>query len=811
MKYFKPGLWTLVTVGLVVVFNTKFGSLPPLGKFFDPVHGFWKNAEGRNLPEKKQMVMDGLRSEVTVVYDDQRVPHIFAGNDDDLYFAQGYITASDRLWQMDFQTRFAAGRLSEVIGPKALELDRYQRRMGMAYGAEKMIQEVSKHPEVKRLLEAYARGVNAYIRNLAPADDPVEFKLLDYRPEEWKILNSALLLKLMSATLSSGSDEFYMSNILRKFGPEVTRNLFPDYPFREDPIIPAGTDWKFKPLQLPKVPEYLTTARAATTIATRQKEEGIGSNNWAVSGAKTASGYPILANDPHLDLTLPAIWYQVQLSAPKVNVTGVSIPGSPCVIIGFNQQVAWGVTNVGSDVLDWYRVEFSDARRTHYRFEGELRQVSQRIEHIAVRGQETVNDTVLYTHHGPVVYLDKKPAFSKTANVPVGHALRWVAHEPSADVWAFYLLNRARNYSDYRRAISWFAAPAQNFAFADVDNDIAITPNGKFPLRWPGQGKFLLDGTRADNDWQGWVPVAQNPTVKNPPRGFVSSANQSPTDRSYPYYLAWEFAPYERGHRINQRLTAMTQATPDSMRVLQGDTYSILAENILPTLLQGLRTTALDDTQKQAAAILGRWNRRFDAGEIGASLFDVMQKRLAAAIWDEFSDAALPMRYPSRDRTVELLLNEPNSPWFDVRATPQHETRDELIQRSFIETVDSLQRGFGPIGERWQWGKVKGSHVPHLAAIPGFGSPKLDIGGAKFTVNALSEKNGPSWRMVVALGKPTRGYGIFPGGESGNPGSFYYDNMIGTWANGQLHELLLLNNAGEANSRIKSRLTLQKK
>jgi len=359
--------------------------------------------------------------------------------------------------------------------------------------------------------------------------------------------------------------------------------------------------------------------------------------------------------------------------------------------------------------------------------------------------------------------------------------------------------------------LTYFTAPAQNFVFADRQNDIAISPTGYFPLKWQSQGKFILDGSRPENDWHGRIPPAQNPTVKNPPRGFVSSANQASTDQTYPYYINWEFSATERGRRINSRLTEMTRATVDSMRKLQNDNYSLLAQEILPVMINGLDISLLNDTEKKSFNVVKSWNRFYNAAEIGASIFEIWQKNLINKIWaDDFRDAGSPMRFPSRDRTVELLLNEPSSEWFDKTHTPVKETREDIIYESFQLTVDSLAKKYGPIGKSWEWGNVKGSHVPHLAKIAGFGSALLYNGGSKHSVNALGESNGPSWRMIVALGKNVQGYGIFPGGQSGNPGSFYYDDMIEPWTNGHLNELLYLKSSDEASERILSTWTLKK-
>ncbi|WP_410220048.1 penicillin acylase family protein [Pedobacter sp.] len=810
MNKIKALICIIIPIILAYLLNTKFGDTPPLLKFLNPFTGFWQNAESTTVNKNHNIVLKNAKDKIDIYFDDRMIPHVFAQNDHDLYYAQGYVTAMHRLWQMDFQTRFAAGRISEVVGKKAIELDRYQRRMGMLYGAENSLKGMMADPKAKEMILAYTQGINDYIKSLKDCDLPVEYKLLDFKPEPWQPIKCALLLKQMSAVLAMGSDEFYMTNILNKFGPDVTKDLFPDYPFKEDPIIPVGTKWNFKPLPVPQTPKSFTEMMT-TGIITKQKEEGIGSNNWAVSGAKTVSGFPILANDPHLDLSLPSIWYQIQLHAPGVNSYGVSLPGAPGIIIGFNNQIAWGVTNVAADVLDFYQIKFKDETHKNYWYNNQWKNTTERIERIKVRGTKDELDTVIYTHHGPVVYF-QKPAFSKADNVPTGNALRWIAHEESNELMTFYYLNRGKNYDDYRKALTYFTAPAQNFIFASADNDIAITPNGKFPLKWKNQGKFILDGTDPAYDWHGWIPSDQNPTVKNPPRNFVSSANQSSTDTTYPYYINWEFSPYERGKRINDRLSAMNKINADSMRNLQMDSYSIFAENLLPYILPLVNTASLNATQKEAFNTVKNWNKFFNAHEIGASVFDLWAKRLFFEIWDnKFTDPKVPMRYPSRDRTIELIQKDPNSKWFDNVKTDKKETLNDLVNQSFVFTCDSLQRKNGTIGKDWEWAKIKNSHVPHLAKIPGFGSKTLLIGGSKSTVDALGESNGPSWRMVVELGKKPKGHGVYPGGQSGNPGSPFYDNMIDTWAEGKLYDLFFMQSANDQSGKIISHYKISKK
>ncbi|TDG36669.1 penicillin acylase family protein [Pedobacter changchengzhani] len=810
MNKLKALFCILIPLGLAFLLNTKINTTPPLLKFLNPFMGFWQNAENNHFMFNHSVKIKGAIDKIEIVFDDRMIPHIFAQNDHDLYLAQGYVTAMHRLWQMDFQTRFAAGRISEVVTSQpARESDRYQRRMGMVYGAENSLKGMMADPKSKEMVLAYTEGINAYIKTLSKAKYPLEYKILDFKPEEWTPLKCALLLKQMSAVLAMGSDEFYMTNILKKFGPEITKNLFPDYPYREDPIIPVGTKWDFKPLPIPATPKAFTDA-VTGDVKTKQKIEGIGSNNWALSGSKTASGYPILANDPHLDLSLPSIWYQIQLNAPGVNTYGVSLPGAPGVIIGFNQKIAWGVTNVAADVLDFYQIKFKDSTHNEYWYNNKWTKTSKRIETIKVRGDKDIIDTVYYTHQGPVVYL-QKPKFNKANNVPVGNALRWIAHDQSNELLTFYFLNRGKNYDDYRKALTFYTAPAQNFVFASVDNDISITPNGKFPLKWKEQGKYILDGSDPANDWQGWIPASQNPTVKNPPRGFVSSANQSSTDQTYPYYINWEFAPYERGKHINDRLTAMTKATLDSIRLMQTDNYSVMAQNLMPAIMPLVNKDHLNATQKEALSYLTKWNKRYDANEIAASVFEIWTKRLSDDIWsDDFEVAGIPMRYPSRDRTVEMIINEPKSKWYDNTKTSKIETLSDLVNEAFKYSCDSLERRFGPINSDWNWANVKQTHVPHLAKIPGLGSKVLLIGGAKSTINAISETNGPSWRMVIELGKTPKGHGVYPGGQSGNPGSKFYDNMVDTWAQGKLYDLFFMQSPTDASGKIISRLKISK-
>jgi penicillin amidase len=806
MKFIKSVFPLLLALLVTIGWDNSWGTLPPFGKLLSPFHGFWVNAEKASTEEisEENLAIPGLLKPVKVVYDEMGIPHIFAENDHDLYLAQGYITAKDRLWQMEFQTHFAGGRISEIVGEKGLASDQFQRRMGSVYGAEQSFEGMKQDPQAKVALEAYSDGINAYIASLSDCDLPLEYKLLNYKPEPWTPIKSALFLKNMSFVLASGTDDLKMTNILRQYGREVAEDLFPNYPFEESPIIPTGSPVDFKPVPIPAAPKDFIGLGSA--MRTPEKDPNIGSNNWAVSGNKTVSGMPILANDPHLTLSLPSIWYQVQLVAPGVNVYGSTMPGTPNVITGFNKNIAWGVTNVGSDVLDWYQVKFKDAKKLEYWHDGQWKKTKLRIETFKIKGGKDFVDTVFFTHHGPVVYLSHEKPFK--SNIPVGHALRWIAHEKSQELTTFYRLNRAKNYTDYTEALRYYSAPAQNFVFASNEGDIALWVNGKFPLKSKLQGKYLMDGTDAAADWKGFIPQAHNPHVKNPARGFVSSANQFSTDPSYPYYLGWQYAPSERGRRINERLTAMQKVTIDSLRGLQNDNYNIRARKLLPLLLRSVKS------KEKALDVVKNWNLQNAPESIGATIFETWVLNLQSFLWDDEFDSneKIPMNRPAIDRTIHLIEHEAQARWWDnVKTKNVKESMDQIIETSFKATLDTLVKKHGPMGPEWAWAKHKQTGVRHL--IPGMDALSrlhIPIGGGGSIVNAATTKTGPSWRFIVELSKTgnPKGYGIYPGGQSGNPGSSHYDDLIDTWAKGELKPLLFMDTPNQSSNRIRKKLTL---
>lgn len=802
MKVLRAAVVLALAAAIFWGLHFRHGLFPPLGKLLNPFAGFWRNGE-RPDPSLKVLVLPGLRDRVDIVWDARRVPHIFARNDHDLYFAQGYVVARDRLWQMEFQALYAAGRLAEVFGPAALDTDRLQRRLGMVWAAEKAARAMAEDPVIRDVVQAYADGVNAYIAGLKSAGFPVEYKILDYRPEPWTALKAALLVKYMAWMLSGHNTDLAQTRTRDALGEEVIRTLYPDVPPFLEPIIPRGTVWDFdgapegRDEAAPPQGARLPDPGIESSRSEKEEARGVGSNNWAAAGSRTRSGFPILSNDPHLDLSLPSIWYELQLNAPGIDVYGVTFAGAPGVIIGFNRRAAWGLTMMGADVLDWYRVRFKDESRREYAYGGGWRPVVVRSETIKVRGRRDVTDRVLYTHHGPVVRLEGEKAAEPW--IPAEAAMRWSAHDPSLELKAFTLLNRAAGYEDYLEALRHFACPAHNFVYADAEGDIALWSNGRFPLRPPGNGRYLLDGSSPGDDWPGWIPWEQNPHVRNPERGFVSSANQNPTDETYPHDLGWDFESFERGARINEVLAEGADLEPEDMVSLQNDTLSLRARMLLPRLLPALKAAPLAAGERRALEALEKWDFRYAAESEAATLFDALWRALNERTWnDETQEGQEKIAWPKSSVFLDLALNRPESAFFDDKTTPEVETFDDLVPPAFQAALRRLEERHGPFGEAWRWGRTHGREIFHLGRLPGFGSGRLETSGGPAVLNVAGGNIGPSWRMTVALGPEVKAWGILPGGQSGNPGSRFYDNAVADWAAGKTYELIFMRHPDEA-------------
>ncbi len=811
MRFILLFLTSAITVGLCFILDIKTVLPVPLGKLLSPQEGVWQNAESFNEDFSADLKLTGLNGKVDVYFDDRLVPHIFSDNENDAYFVQGYLHAKFRLWQMELQTLSAAGRASEVVGDMAISHDREFRRLGMVYAAENSLKEMEKDEVTKNICDAYTAGVNSYIASLTNSTLPLEYKLLGYKPEKWSNLKTALFLKYMSFDLSAHENDFEMTNAKSFFNKSDFDKLFPSIQDSLDPIVPRGTVFAppaIKPVAPPMVDSvYFNFKKDSVNVAELTKPDPEnGSNNWAVAASKTKNGAPILCNDPHLGLNLPSLWYEMQISVPGSNAYGVSFPGAPGVIIGFNDSCAFGFTNGGRDVRDYYEIKFKDDSRKEYWFNNAWLKTSFRIENIKIAGKPDFVDTVAYTVFGPVMY---DASFSGKRNTGgKNYAVRWTAHDGSNELRLFYQLNHAKNYSDYLAATPYLKAPGQNCLFACKNGDIALRAAGNFPAKWKGQGDFVMPGFDSSYMWQGMIPENETPYQYNPERGFVSSANQRPVDSTYPYYLGREY-PSPRGFIVNRKLAAMQQITVKDMMNLQTNNYNVFAEMAMPIFLKNIRQENLSVTEKSFFNLMQHWDFNNNIDSKGATVFEIVWKNFKDTVYsDEYANAPQNIAHPMESSLLEGILKDSAYKFIDDVTTPQKETLADIATIVFKTAVLNLKE-LEKTG-KLEWGKYKDTYINHLLRIPAFSRLHLSTGGGTNVINATKENHGPSWRMIVSLTNKTEAYGIYPGGQSGNPGSKFYDDAIDKWAAGDYYSLWMMTKSEETDKRIKWKMSFNK-
>ena len=809
----------VVTILLIIVLDVQLpagkGKTPRMGFFLSPSKGFWQNAEPADKIFNADVNANVLGGKTEVYLDDRLVPHIFADNETDVYFAEGYLHAKLRLWQMEFQTYAASGRLSEIMGDSSngtnfLKIDTYFRRIGMVYAAENSLVTMEADTLTKTAMDAYTAGVNSYISSLNEADFPIEYKLLDYKPEPWTNLKTSLLLKYMAYDLTGYEQDFEMTNAKNFFTRNQFDKLFPYEQDSLDPIIPKGTAL-LKPAFKVKPPagadtDYFNFKKDtfSRTDANYLPDKNNGSNNWAVAGSKTKSGRPILCNDPHLGLNLPSLWFEVELSTPDGSVYGASLPGAPSVVIGFNNNIAWGVTNAERDVKDYYEVKFKDSSMTQYWYNGSWQSTTFRKEVIHIKGKPDDVETIAMTVWGPVTY---DSHYDDKLHDGKAYAMHWTAHFGSNDAKTFLLLNKAKNFDDYVTATNFYECPGQNFVFASKHGDIAIRQQGAFPAKWKRQGDFVMEGSDDKYKWAGIIPDSENMVMHNPARGFVSSANQYAYDTSYPYYIGGNLEMY-RGFMINRELRNMNKISTDSMKHLQTNNYNVFAEMARPILLKYIKHTSLQNDEQSFVDTLQNWNLRNEANEAGPTVFTTWWDSLEVCMYgDEFAQSTLPMPSMNESTMLEALLKDTAYEFADDITTPQKETVADMVAKAFRQAVPVWKSAQN--NKTLEWGKFRKGGFYHLLKIPAFSTTDVYAGGGAHVINAYEKErnHGPSWRMIVELTDTINAYGVYPGGQSGNPGSQYYNTGDDTWIAGNYYKLQLLRKEDVANTGNKGKIT----
>ncbi len=686
----------------------------------------------RPLPQTSGHVYAPVSAQATIARDQLGVPHIDAGQWEDAIFLQGYATAQDRLWQMDVLRRLAAGELSEVFGPSTLELDRESRRMRMRRIAED--HEGTLPPADRAIFAAYARGVNYFIETHR-GTLPLEFTLLGYDPRPWTIADGLLCgLQMYRSLTSTWREEIRKATMLASGDPAKVALLYP---------ARAGTE--FQP----------------------------GSNAWVVSGKLTSSGKPILANDPHLEWSIPAAWYQVHLKAPGLDVTGVSLPGVPGVIIGHNQRIAWGVTNLGFNVQDLY-IEKIDPQNGRYLFRGQVQQGRAESEWIRVKGARPLDFRQWVTRHGPVAISENGHYF----------ALRWAAAERDGFAFPFLDLDRASNWKEFTAALGRYPGPGQNFVYADVDGNIGYQAAGMLPIRKNYDGDVPVDGASGDFEWDGYIPFDQLPSFYNPPRGWIVTANQNPFPENFPFRVSGDFgAPYRSGE-IRDRLLARTGWKPQDMLAVQKDVYSGFSSFL------AARIVAAYDRKKASEPALAK-PEVSDAVKLLRSWNGQMEKRTAAPLlitlaYNQLRDAAVHAAWPGAKVTdiyqpymapvaIQRILESGGRGFF--------RDQDDALLAALTDAIQEGRRTQGGDVSRWDYGHYNLLTIKHPVGsrLPVFGSyfniGPVEMSGSSTTIKQTSALLGPSMRFVADLANWEGSLNNIDIGESGQILSGHYKDQ----------------------------------
>jgi len=774
---------------------------------FIALAGFAANLRGQDLhagqPSRATLALTGLKGRVSVYRDTLGIPHIYAGSPEDAYLALGYLHASDRLFEMEMFRRRASGTLAELFGRRSLDDDIFVRQLGIRRTAEAAWNSPRLDGRVRSEIEAYCAGVNARLHELqaAGADHlPGVFQQLGFAPAPWMPVDALAFPKYMAWDQSGTDTDVWMGMLVEKLGLDAVNELFPlDRPY-EISTIPGWGAWN-EPVGrgAAETPPLFPAGFDEAAIELHRRfvsgrfgsEFAQGSNNWVVDGTKSATGKPILANDPHLGFSLPSIWYTAHLVAPGLNLTGVTFAGFPYTVIGHNDRIAWGLTNLQSDAVDYF-IEKIDAQHPHqYFYQGQWRKTTSVEEDVKVRGQKAVHLQIESTVHGPLV---------TTHGAKL--ALCWTGLQATFEAAAFQRLNTARGLADYRAALKDLTVPALNVIYADVDGNIAIAPHGALPIRKRGLGRWPVDGSSGDYDWVGTIPDDQLPFALNPTEHFLASANGRPAPVGYPYYLGWMWDPSYRTRRIHELLRTHGRITVEGMEAFQMDAHDVAAERFVPVLIAAYdRKPFGDDHVRQAIDELRHWNFEATPESVAERIWTLWFERFRQDVWQDKFDAARVERWKgewgfagSNERQPELEVLEfltrsnPESKWFDDVRTPQRETRDDIMARSFVAAVAKLVKDRGPDRSQWQWGRTNILRLHSLTRNPDLDRGGIPVRGDEFTLgpgaNGGEVTGGASWRMVVDFSNLGRSVGMYPGGQSEDPASPHYDDQIKPWADG---------------------------
>ncbi len=790
----------------------------------------------RFLPQTEGSArLPGLHGPVEIIRDRWGVPHIYAEDEDDLFFAQGYVHAQDRLWQMELQRRMGAGRLSEVLGEATLEVDRFVRTLGLNRAAEDELPSLPR--ETRQALEAYAAGVNTYMRQ-RPGQWSVEFTLLRFEPQPWRPVDSLYWAKFMSLALSGNwASETLRARLAVKLGADLAADLEPAYPANNPTVVsgpglPPGSEPPPNGWGSPAVREALALVESLLGSGAPRPQSptpraGVirinpgASNQWVVNGQRTATGRPLLANDTHMAVAMPAIWYQVHLEGGRYHVAGVSFPGAPGVVVGHNQRCAWGLTTAWQDAQDLFFERINPADPTQYEFRGDWRPLQTVQEVIAVKGRtkpEVVE--VKLTHHGPIV--------SGLMGESTPTALRWVALDPTDMLGAVLGYDRAANWQEFRAALASWAAPAHNFVYADVEGHIAYFQAGWMPVRAKGYGIAPAPGWSGEYEWQRFLSLDELPQTLDPESGWLGVANNLVVDPNYPHFLSADLENPCRATRLVELLTARDKVSAADFAAMQRDTYSAQAQRFVRHLLP-IQPTNMREAR--ALEILRGWDYHIMADSVAATLYETVRIYALHVVFDrhlgELADAYVGVdpsplgdTGPYHDRSIVRLLEilddrRGDSVWLRDPETGIPQPKSELLHRALRIALRDLKTHLGEDMETWTWGRLNRIHFAHpLGSVKPlhllFNRGPYPMPGDRDTLLRASGKPAfpfqpvavvDALRFIADLNDWDRCQIIVPGGQSGHVASPNYADQIPVWRNGLMLTLPFSRPAVERSAR----------
>lgn len=742
------------------------------------------------------LTLTGLEQPVEIKRDMWGIPQIYAQTEHDLFFAQGYIHAQDRLWQMEFNRRGSSGRLSEVVGKSTSRIDYYYRNLRLRATAEQIWENLD--DESRAILQAYSDGVTAYIEDNGNKL-PIEFTILGFKPEPWTPIDTLSWGNLMSTYLSSNSDmEFLRAQMIADVGEDVMNEL-----------LPAAADGRYISMP-PGVNEYAGLRDVDITTMTGLKDimgtptEGVGSNSWVVAGSRTESGSPILENDIHIGLTLPSIWYAVGLHGGRFDTVGYGLAGIPGVISGHNQHIAWGITNLGPDTQDFYLLKLDDPENpTQYEYDGEWRDLEVIHESVIIKNNDPLDITLYMTHDGPIM----AGTLGKEDVDPV--ALHWTLYNGDNQLFKSIIqLDLAQNWDEFRSALALWDLPGQNMLYADREGNIGFQVAGKVPIRAEGHmGDVPIPGWTSDYEWVGYIPYDELPSAFNPPSGFIVNANSRSAATDYPYRLTDSYSPPYRAERIIDLIEEKTPVTVTDMHDIMMDTNSPTAPLLLPYLEKQEPENSL---QAQALQIVQDWDMQSETDQVGASIYEAWHLALLKNIISDDLGEELTTEYITgqylRHATQHVpflihVMEENDTRWLDDQTTEQVETRDDIVQRSFEDALAWLTENYGDDLTKWEWGNVHTGTFPEqpFGLIPNglvkaiFNSDTYPIRGSNLSVHA----NGFSWgnpfqvwvitnaQQVIDLSDFDQSIMMLSTGQNGTLFNKHREDLIPLWQSGQ--------------------------